>query len=162
MVSHFFVMSLRTRPKTRAWRWLSVACFSSVKNFGASSFSKFHHTRQKNPFATFKIVLQRAKKSLCNMSQFQTLFLPHRFIKIRQHWISHNSRIPQIWAKSKKLQKRANLTEKRRCSSKKPSAQELTNRTLISHERTSVHFLALPGSLFSFTEITKYTYISLI
>jgi len=42
------------------------------------------------------------------------------------------------------------------------SAQEWTNRTLISHERTSVHFLVLPGSLLSFTEITEYTYISLI
>jgi len=41
-------------------------------------------------------------------------------------------------------------------------AQELTNRTLISHERTIVHFLVLPGSLFSFTEITEYIYISLI
>ena len=33
----------------------------------------------------------------------------------RQHWISHNlsdSRIPQIWAKSKQLWKRVNLTEK--------------------------------------------------
>jgi len=28
------------------------------------------------------------------------------------------------------------------------SAQEWTNRTLIGHERTSVHFLVLPGSLF--------------
>ena len=36
------------------------------------------------------------------------------------------------------------------------SAQEWTNRTLISHERTSVHFLVLPGSLLSFTEITEY------
>jgi len=26
------LMSLRTRPKTSAWRWLLVACFSSVKN----------------------------------------------------------------------------------------------------------------------------------
>jgi len=42
------------------------------------------------------------------------------------------------------------------------SAQEWTNRTLISHERTSVHFLVLPGSQLSFTEITEYTYISLI
>jgi len=42
------------------------------------------------------------------------------------------------------------------------SAQEWTNRTLISHKRTSVHFLVLPGSLLSFTEITEYTYISLI
>jgi len=42
------------------------------------------------------------------------------------------------------------------------TAQEWTNRTLISHERTSVHFLVLPGCLLSFTEITEYTYISLI
>jgi len=42
------------------------------------------------------------------------------------------------------------------------SAQEWTNRTLSSHERTSVHFLVLPGSLLSITEITEYTYISLI
>ena len=42
------------------------------------------------------------------------------------------------------------------------SAQEWTNRTLISHERTSGHFLVLPGSLLSFTEITEYTYISLV
>ena len=41
------------------------------------------------------------------------------------------------------------------------SAQEWTNRTLISHE-LSVHFLVLPGSLLSITEITEYTYISLI
>jgi len=42
------------------------------------------------------------------------------------------------------------------------TAQYRTNRTLFSHERTSVHFLVLPGSLLSFTEITEYTYISLI
>jgi len=42
------------------------------------------------------------------------------------------------------------------------TAQEWTNRTLISHERTSVHFLVLPGSLLSFTEITEHTYISLL
>jgi len=74
-------------------------------------------TCQKNPFATPQTVLQRAKKSLWNRSQFRTLFLPHRFIKIRPshqrpvsiefwHWISHNlsdARIPQIWTKSKKL-----------------------------------------------------------
>jgi len=35
------------------------------------------------------------------------------------------------------------------------AAQEWTNRTLISHERMSVHFLVLPGSLLSFTEITE-------
>ena len=42
------------------------------------------------------------------------------------------------------------------------AAHEWTNRTLISHERTSVHFLVLPGSLLSITEITEYTYFSLI
>ena len=42
------------------------------------------------------------------------------------------------------------------------TAHEWTNPTLISHEQTSVHFLVLPGSLLSFTEITEYTYISRI
>ena len=32
----------------------------------------------------------------------------------------------------------------------------MTNCTLISHERTSVHFLVLPDSLSSITEITEY------
>jgi len=41
-------------------------------------------------------------------------------------------------------------------------AQEWTDRTPISHERTSVHSLVLPGSQSSFTEITEYTYVSLI
>ena len=40
-------------------------------------------TCQKNPFATPRTVLQRAKKSFCNRKKFRTLFLPHRFIKIR-------------------------------------------------------------------------------
>jgi len=69
---------------------LGKVAFSSMflkrkksERFGASSFSKFHHTRQKNPFATPRTVLQRAKKSLCNRSQFRTFFLQHRFIKIR-------------------------------------------------------------------------------
>ena len=30
------------------------------------------------------------EKSLCDGSQFSTLFLPRRFIKLRQHSISHN------------------------------------------------------------------------
>jgi len=42
------------------------------------------------------------------------------------------------------------------------SAQEWTHRIVISHERTSVNFLVLPGSLLSITEITEYTYFSLI
>ena len=40
------------------------------------------------------------------------------------------------------------------------TAQEWTNRTLISHERTSVHFLVLPGSLLSITEVTEYRHFS--
>jgi len=42
------------------------------------------------------------------------------------------------------------------------AAQEWTNRTLISHERTIVLFLVLPGSHFSFPEITEHTNISLM
>jgi len=40
------------------------------------------------------------------------------------------------------------------------AAQEWTNRTLAVHELTSVHFLILPGSLLSNTEITEYRYFS--
>jgi len=42
------------------------------------------------------------------------------------------------------------------------SAQEWTNRTLAVHEQTSVHFLVLPGSLLSITDITEYRYFSLL
>jgi len=78
-------MSLRPARDMSLGRWLSVACFSSVKNHNVSGPHLFPSfiTRQKNPFATPRTVLQRAKKSLCNRSQFRTLFLPHRFIKIR-------------------------------------------------------------------------------
>jgi len=41
------------------------------------------------------------------------------------------------------------------------AAQKWINRPLMSHEQTSVHFLVLPGSQLSFTEITEYTNISL-
>jgi len=40
------------------------------------------------------------------------------------------------------------------------AAHEWTNRTLAVHELTSVHFLVLPGSLLSITEITEYRYFS--
>jgi len=33
-------------------------------------------------------------------------------------------------------------------------------RNLAVHERTSIHFLVLPGSLLSITEITEYRYFS--
>jgi len=42
------------------------------------------------------------------------------------------------------------------------SALGWRNCTLIGHERASVHFLVLPGSLLSLTEITESTYVSLI
>jgi len=79
------LMSLRPARDMSLRRWLVVACFSSVKNHNVSGphlFPSFT-TCQKNPFATPMTFLQRAKKSLCNRSQFRTLFLPHRFIKIR-------------------------------------------------------------------------------
>jgi len=54
------------------WEWGSM-----YKDFfsGPHLFPSFT-TCQKNPFATPRTVLQRAKKSLCNRSQFRTLFLP--------------------------------------------------------------------------------------
>ena len=79
------LVSLRTARNMSLERWLLVACFSSVKNHNVSGphlFPSFT-TYQKNPFATPRTVLQRSKKSLCNRSQFRTLLLPHRFIKIR-------------------------------------------------------------------------------
>ena len=79
------LMSLRPARDMSLGRWLLVACFSSVKNHNVSGphlFPSFT-TYQKNPFATPGTVLQRSKKSLCNRSQFRTLLLPHRFIRIR-------------------------------------------------------------------------------
>jgi len=78
------LMSFRPARNTSLGSQLLSACFPCLsKRFGALSFSKFHFTRQKNPSATPRTVLHRAKTSLCNRSQFLTLFLPHRFIKIR-------------------------------------------------------------------------------
>ena len=88
MFSHFFVTADVTPNKTQNER-LKVAFRSmflqrkTPQRFGTSSFSKFHRTRRKNPFVTPRTVLQRAKTSLCNRSQFRMLLLPHRFIKIR-------------------------------------------------------------------------------
>jgi len=53
-----------------------------LQRFGASSFSKFHHMPKKS-LCHPRTVLKQSKKSFCNRSQFRTLFLPHRFIKIR-------------------------------------------------------------------------------
>ena len=59
MVNHFLVTADVTPNKTQNER-LKVA-FSSMflkrkksQRFGASSFSKFHHTRQKNPSVTLR------------------------------------------------------------------------------------------------------------
>jgi len=74
-----------TSPRYELGKVVIVACFSSVKNHNVSGphlFPSFT-TRQRNPSTTPRTVLQRAKKSLCNRSQFRTLFLLHRFIKIR-------------------------------------------------------------------------------
>jgi len=134
MVSHFFVTADVTPNKTQYER-LKVA-FSSIflkrkksQRFGASSFSKFHYTRHRNPFATLRTVLQRVQKSLCNRSQFRTLFLPHRFIKIcpsHQRPVSIEfltiCRIPEF-PKSSKIEK---VTETR----------EFDGKELLFFERT--------------------------
>jgi len=67
--------------KNRFNSYNSTAIFPIFKN---RTFRINRCDMPKNPFATPRTVLQRAKKSLCNRSQFRTLFLPHRFIKIRQ------------------------------------------------------------------------------
>ena len=99
------------------------------QRFGASSFSKFYYTLQKKPFATPRNNLYRAKKSLCDKSQFAHLFYYtdlSRFVPsvsieyLTICWICPDSRISQDGFKTKKLRKRANLTGKSRCSSKEP------------------------------------------
>ena len=78
-------MSLRPARSMSFGRWLLVACFSSVKNNNGSGPHLFPSvtTHAKKSLCLPRTVLHRAKKSLCNRSQFRTFFLPHRFIKIR-------------------------------------------------------------------------------
>jgi len=78
-------MSLRPARNMSFGRWLLVAFFSSVKNRNVSGPHLFPSvtTHAKKSLCLPRTVLHRAKKSLCNRSQFRTLFLPHRFIKIR-------------------------------------------------------------------------------
>jgi len=79
------LMSLRPARNTSLGRWLLVACFPSVKNhnvLGPHLFPSFT-THAKKSLCTPRTVLHRAKRSLCNRSQFRTFLLPHRFIKIR-------------------------------------------------------------------------------
>jgi len=42
------------------------------------------------------------------------------------------------------------------------SAQEQRNRTLFGHEPVDVHIFVLAGSLSIFTDITEYTFLSLL
>ena len=77
--------------------WLSVGCKGRAKiaveiraersraeqSGAAKNIFPSFTTCRKNSFANPRSVLQRAKKSLCNKSQFRTFFLTHRFIKIR-------------------------------------------------------------------------------
>jgi len=78
-------MLLRPARNMSLRRWLLVACFSSVKNHNVLGPHLFPSvtTHAKKSFCLPRTDLHRAKKSLCNTSQFRTLFLPHRFIKIR-------------------------------------------------------------------------------
>ena len=78
-------MSLRPARNMSFGRWLLVVCFSSVKNRNVSGPHLFPSvtTHAKKSLCLPRTVLHRAKKSLYNRSQFRTLFLPHRFIKIR-------------------------------------------------------------------------------
>jgi len=112
-------------------RSLLVACFSSVKitTFRGLIFFQVSLHTPKNPFASLgrsytsqknRFAIGRIPNVVLTTQIYQYSSFPSA---TRQHWISHNlsdSRIPQIWAKSKKLWKRANLTEKSRCSSKEP------------------------------------------
>ena len=137
------LMSLQPARNMSLGRGLLVARFSSVKNHNVSGpqlFPKFT-THAKKIALTPRTVLHRAKKSLCNRSQFWTLFLPiyHDLSfpsATRQHWISHNlldSRISQNESKTKKLQKRLNSTKKNLCSAKEPwaSQKEFWNEGLL-------------------------------
>jgi len=82
----FFVlwMLLRTIPRRSAGRWLLVACFSCVKNHNVSGphlFPSFTTQAKKIPLPPLGRSYSEQKNHFA--MQFQTLFLPHRFIKIR-------------------------------------------------------------------------------
>ena len=83
------LVSLRT-ASTRPKYELGKVDFSGMflkrkksQRIGASSFFQVSLHTPKNPFASLGRSYTEQKKSLCNRSQFRTLFLPHRFIKIR-------------------------------------------------------------------------------
>jgi len=85
------LMSLRPArvcqsPRTSLGEWILVACFSSVKNHNVSRphlFPSFTTRAKKIPLPPLGRSYNEQKKLLCNGLQFRTLFLPHRFIKIR-------------------------------------------------------------------------------
>ena len=77
-------MLLRTIPRRSAGRWLLVACFSCVKNHNVSGphlFPSFTTQAKKIPLPPLGRSYSEQKNHFA--MQFQTLFLPHRFIKIR-------------------------------------------------------------------------------
>jgi len=74
-----------TSPRYEFGKVAFSSMFLQRKNHNVSGphlFPSFT-TRKRNPFGVPRTVLQQVKKSLYNWSQFRTLFLPHRFIKIR-------------------------------------------------------------------------------
>jgi len=113
-------------------RGLLVACFSSIKNHNVSGphlFPSFtnakkiplpplgrSHSEQKNHFAIGR------NSERCSYHTDWSRFVLH--ISDPSALNLSDSRIPQFWAKSKKLRKRANLTEKSRCLSKEPEQSQ--------------------------------------
>ena len=124
----------RHRPKTSAWRWLLVSCFSSVKNhnvLGPHLFPSFttHATTLATPgqgTASKKITLQWV--AIPNVVLTTQIYQDSSFPSTtRHHWISEIYRIPEFFKSEqnrKKLRKHANLTGKRRCSSKEPQQSQ--------------------------------------
>jgi len=109
------LMSLRTRPKTSAWRWLLIACFFSVKNhnvLGPHVFPSFLFTKTLlfgEMWATKNIAKKPRKCSLRRatnvvFSKFRGWRrknenrAPHSFLKLRfaremNRWINELIRV---------------------------------------------------------------------
>jgi len=79
------LVSLRPARNMSLGRWLFVLCFSSVKNHNVSGPHLFPSvtTHAKKCLCFPTTVLHEAKNHFAIGRQFRTLFLPHRFIKIR-------------------------------------------------------------------------------
>jgi len=125
----------------------------------ASERERERNNARKNVFLTalLKFALQGAYESLlCQVTRMNGSW--HTYECVMAHiWMGHVTRMNEShtygWVMS-----HMNKSHMWQVT----PAQEWTNRTLISHEQTSVHFLVLPGRLLSFTDITEYTYISLL